>query len=70
MALASAMSALRSHLNSAPMLPLLPIGQPRGPQPRVRRYRTGLTYPHSSTRQRTRYARQINAGQLKMEIRP
>lgn len=27
--------------------------------------KTGKTYPHSSTRQRARYARQIAAGQLK-----
>lgn len=28
---------------------------------------TGKTYPHSSTRQRARYARQIAAGQLRIE---
>jgi len=27
---------------------------------------TGKTYPHSSTRQRARYARQIAAGQLRI----
>jgi hypothetical protein len=31
------------------------------------RLRSGRTYPHSSTRQRARYARQIAAGQLRME---
>ena len=42
-------------------------------QPRSRggkppfRYRTGVTYPHSSERQRARYARQIAAGQIKLE---
>lgn len=30
-----------------------------------KRRRTGVTYPHSSTRQRARYARQIAAGQIK-----
>lgn len=29
-----------------------------------KRVRTGRAYPHSSTRQRARYARQIAAGQL------
>ena len=29
------------------------------------RYRTGLTYPHSNTRQRARYARQITAAQIR-----
>lgn len=29
------------------------------------RNKTGLTYPHSSTRQQARYARQLAAGQLK-----
>lgn len=28
---------------------------------------TGHRYPHSSDRQRSRYARQIEAGQIKME---
>lgn len=32
------------------------------------RYRTGITYPHSSDRQRARYARQIAAGQLNIEV--
>ena len=32
---------------------------------RTRSYATGKTYPHSSTRQRARYARQIAAGQIK-----
>jgi hypothetical protein len=30
------------------------------------RIRTGVRYPHSSTRQQARYARQIAAGQLNM----
>lgn len=30
-----------------------------------RRRKTGKTYPHSSTRQRARYARQTDAGQIK-----
>lgn len=30
-----------------------------------RRSRTGRRYPHSSTRQRARYARQIAAGQIR-----
>ncbi|WP_164835294.1 hypothetical protein [Sinorhizobium meliloti] len=32
---------------------------------RQRSARTGKTYPHSSTRQRARYARQIAAEQIK-----
>jgi hypothetical protein len=32
---------------------------------RTRSWATGKTYPHSSTRQRARYARQIAAGQIK-----
>jgi len=32
-----------------------------------RRYRAGKSYPHSSTRQRARYARQLAAGQLNIE---
>ncbi|MDK4730523.1 hypothetical protein [Rhizobium phaseoli] len=32
-----------------------------------KRRKTGRLYPHSSTRQRARYARQIAAGQLNME---
>jgi hypothetical protein len=31
---------------------------------RTRGYKTSLTYPHSSTRQQARYARQLAAGQL------
>ena len=31
---------------------------------RPKRRKTGKTYPHSSTRQRARYARQIAAGQI------
>lgn len=34
---------------------------------RSKRIRMGKAYPHSSTRQRARYARQIAAGQLQME---
>lgn len=33
---------------------------------RPKRRKTGATYPHSSKRQRARYARQIAAGQLSM----
>lgn len=33
----------------------------------AKRRKTGWYYPHSSTRQRARYARQIAAGQLRME---
>lgn len=32
-------------------------------RPKTRK--TGVTYPHSSTRQRARYARQIAAGQIR-----
>lgn len=41
--------------------------QRMGPGSKVLRIRTGRSYPHSSTRQRARYARQIAAGQLRME---
>lgn len=30
-----------------------------------RQYKTGVHYPHSSARQRARYARQIAAGQIR-----
>lgn len=36
-----------------------------GPGKKTHRIRTGKTYPHSSKRQRARYARQIAAGQIK-----
>lgn len=37
-----------------------------GAPPKHLRNRPGAAYPHSSTRQRARYARQIAAGQLRM----
>ncbi len=48
-------------------LRLIKTRQPRsrGGKPPFR-YRTGSTYPHSSERQRARYARQIAAGQIKL----
>lgn len=38
-----------------------------GPAPKSNRIRTGAAYPHSSRRQRARYARQLAAGQIRME---
>lgn len=38
-----------------------------GPAPKSNRIKTGAPYPHSSARQRARYARQIAAGQIKLE---
>jgi hypothetical protein len=42
-----------------------PVTRHRGKKPV--RIRAGKTYPHSSKRQRARYARQIAAGQLHMD---
>ena len=37
----------------------------RSPYRTPHEFKTGKDYPHSSTRQRARYARQVAAGQLK-----
>jgi hypothetical protein len=41
-----------------------------GPGRKANVIKTGKVYPHSSTRQRAHYARQIAAGQLKMAGTP
>jgi hypothetical protein len=45
-------------------LPPVSAASAHGPR---RLYRTGNTYPHSSARQRARYARQIAAGQMNIQ---
>ncbi len=49
-----------------PLIAIKPTRKRRGGKPPFS-YRTGKTYPHSSERQRARYARQIAAGQLNIE---
>jgi hypothetical protein len=41
--------------------------QPFDPKRAVKSRKTGIKYPHSSTRQQARYARQIAAGKLQMD---
>lgn len=53
---------LLAGLSLPPMI-LLPDPPRRGK--RTYRITTGKTYPHSSSRQRARYARQVAAGQIK-----
>lgn len=62
-------SALASMLLSmgltAPLMP--PLHHGRGAQGKpTKRRKTGWIYPHSSSRQQARYARQIARGQLSM----
>lgn len=45
-------------------MPIIPMRQPADFRQSKRR-RTGVKYPHSSTRQHARYARQVAAGQIK-----
>jgi len=45
--------------------PVISLPEPPRRGRRAVKIRTGKTYPHSSTRQRARYARQIAAGQIK-----
>ena len=65
---ACAMAAL-GLMGSAPPLSnfFMPHSDYRNRGAKGRRKRTGCSYPHSSTRQRARYARQIAAGRLVME---
>ena len=51
----------------APIISIRPNRSPRGGKPPFR-YRTGKAYPHSCDRQRARYARQMAAGQLNVEV--
>lgn len=51
----------------APAFLAPPPGSVRG-RGGARRRRTGAAYPHSSARQRARYARQLAAGQLAMDV--
>lgn len=51
-----------------PALQLIPETKPRASRGKPpRRVRTGRKYPHSSSRQQARYARQLAAGQLKIK---
>lgn len=62
----SQLTATAAALLAAGLIPMpLMDGAPRRGT-RKRRNKTGETYPHSSARQRARYARQIAAGQLSM----
>jgi len=45
---------------------IVPLKRAKSEGPnKTKRFRPGRTYPHSNTRQRARYARQIAAGQLR-----
>ncbi|EHK77724.1 hypothetical protein SM0020_12390 [Sinorhizobium meliloti CCNWSX0020] len=48
-------------------MPVFLMPDAHGPAAKSNRIKTGATYPHSSARQRARYARQIAAGQIKLE---
>ncbi|WP_085044354.1 hypothetical protein [Ensifer aridi] len=63
LAMLGAMDGPDIRLPSFTMLPSFNFGF-RGA---TKRRRTGKLYPHSSERQRARYARQIAAGQLRID---
>lgn len=61
--LAMAAMTVKSSAHIVDVSPILPIGPSFAPSKRTWR-RGGKAYPHSSDRQKARYARQIAAGQI------